>query len=233
MKKLLTVLIFSFMLLLLTGCGGLKKEINRLTEESKTKTESYEKKIAELEVKISETENRDTKTQTELSIKNSELSSLKKELTQVKQELEKKESSNFDVLNPKGPVKVTDTKSGMSYEFEAGDGTRITNSTESVLSAKLQTITELFSKESARSENLSKTVASQETSIKQKNTQITEQKEYIARISAKVKTLNEQLAKSVLKKDIKWYIWTLLGMFLLGGGQLLWKIYKPKIPKIL
>ena len=231
MKKLLTVLIFS--LLLLTGCGGLKKEINRLTEESKTKTESYEKKIAELQIRISETENRETKTNTELSIKNSELSSLKKELTQVKQELEKKESSNFDVLNPKGPVKVTDTKSGMSYEFEAGDGTRITNATESILSTKLNSVTESLSKSTSRNSQLTKTIASQENSIKQKNTQITEQKEYIARISAKVKTLNEQLAKSVLKKDIKWYIWTLLGMFLLGGGQLLWKIYKPKIPKIL
>ena len=231
MKKLLTVLILS--LLLLTGCGGLKKEINRLTEESKTKTESYEKKISELNTKISETETRETKTKTELDKKISEIATLKKERKELQEQLDKSERSNFDVLNPKGPVKVTDTKSGMSYEFEAGDGTRITNATESVLSTKLQTITELFSKESARSENLSKTVASQEVSIKEKNTQITEQKEYIERISAKVKTLNEQLAKSVLKTGIPWYIWTLLGMFLLAGGQLLWKIYKPKTPKLL
>lgn len=231
MKNLLTLLIFS--LLILTGCGGLKKEINRLTEESKTKTESYEKKISELNTKISETETRETKTKTELEQKISEIATLKKERKELQEQLDKSERSNFDVLNPKGPVKVTDNKSGMSYEFEAGDGTRITNATESVLSTKLNSVTESLSKSTSRNSQLTKTIASQENSIKQKNTQITEQKEYIARISAKVKTLNEQLAKSVLKKDIKWYIWTLLGMFLLGGGQLLWKIYKPKTPKLL
>lgn len=233
MKKLLTLLIFSFMLLLLTGCGGLKKEINRLTEESKTKTESYEKKLSELNTKISETETRETKTKTELNQKISEIATLKKERKELQEQLDKSERSNFDVLNPKGSVKVTDTKSGMSYEFEAGDGTRITNATESVLSTKLNSVTESLSKSRSRNSQLTKTIASQENSIKQKNTQITEQKEYIERISAKVKTLNEQLAKSVLKKDIKWYIWTLLGMFLLAGGQLLWKIYKPKTPKLL
>lgn len=226
MKNLLTLLIFS--LLILTGCGGLKKEINRLTEDSKSKTESYEKKISELNTKISETETRETKTKTELEQKISEIATLKKERKELQEQLDKSERSNFDVLNPKGPVKVTDTKSGMSYEFEAGDGTRITNATESVLSTKLNSVTESLSKSTTRNSQLTKTIASQENSIKQKNTQISEQKEYIARISAKVKTLNEQLAKSVLKKDIKWYIWTLLGMFLMAGGQLLWKIYKPK-----
>ncbi|WP_234110111.1 hypothetical protein [Chryseobacterium sp. R2A-55] len=229
MKKLLTVLIFSFTLLLLTGCGGLKKEINRLTEESKTKTEAYEKEIAELNVKISETESRETKTKTDLEIKTSEISALKRERTQLQEELEKKERSDFSVENPNGPVKITDAK-GNSYEFEGGSGTRISNSSESVLTSKLQTITELFSKESARSENLSKTVASQETSIKQKNTQITEQKEYIARISAQVKTLNEQLAKSILKTGLPPYVWVVAGMFLLALLQLLWKIYKPRKP---
>lgn len=231
MKNLLTLLIFS--LLILTGCGGLKKEINRLTEESKTKTESYEKKISELNTKISETETSETKTKTELDQKISEIATLKKERKELQEQLDKSERSNFDVLNPKGPVKVTDTKSGMSYEFEAGDGTRITNATESVLSTKLNSVTESLSKSTSRNSQLTKTIASQENSIKQKNTQITEQKNELTKLSAKVKTLNEQLAKSVLKKDIKWYIWTLLGMFLLAGGQLLWKIYKPKTPKLL
>lgn len=227
MKNLLTLLIFS--LLILTGCGGLKKEINRLTEESKTKTESYEKKISELNTKISETETRETKTKTELEQKISEIATLKKERKELQEQIDKSERSNFDVLNPKGPVKVTDTKSGMSYEFEAGDGTRITNATESILSTKLNSVTESLSKSTSRNSQLTKTIASQENSIKQKNTQITEQKNELTKLSAKVKTLNEQLAKSVLKKDIKWYIWTLLGMFLLAGGQLLWKIYKPKM----
>ena len=226
MKKLLTALTFS--LLILTGCGGLKKEINRLTEESKTKTESYEKKISELNTKISETETRETKTKIELDQKNSEIAILKKERKELQEQLDKSERSNFNVLNPKGPVKVTDTKSGMSYEFESGDGTRITNATESVLSTKLNSVTESLSKSTSRNSQLTKTIASHENLIKQKNTQITEQKNELTKLSAKVKTLNEQLAKSVLKKDIKWYIWTLLGMFLLAGGQLLWKIYKPK-----
>lgn len=231
MKTQLTLLIFS--LLFLTGCGGLKKEINRLTEESKTKTESYEKKISELNTKISETETRETKTKTELDQKISEIATLKKERKEIQEQLDKSERSNFDVLNPKGAVKVTDTKSGMSYEFAAGDGTRITNATESVLSTKLNSVTESLSKSKSRNSQLTKTIASQENSIKQKNTQITEQKNELTKLSSKVKTLNEQLAKSVLKKDIKWYIWTLLGMFLLAGGQLLWKIYKPKTPKLL
>ena len=225
MKNILTLLIFS--LLILTGCGGLKKEINRLTEESKSKTESYEKKISELNTKISETETRETKTKTELDQKISEIATLKKERKELQEQLDKSERSNFDVLNPKGPVKVTDAK-GNRYEFEGGDGTRITNSSESVLSTKLNTATESLSKQTERSESLSKTVAAQENSIKQKNTQITEQKEDIAKLSTKIKTLNEALAKSILKKGIPWYVWTLFGMFLLGGGQLLWKIYKHK-----
>lgn len=224
MKNLLTLLIFS--LLILTGCGGLKKEINRLTEESKSKTVQYEKRISELNTKISETEKRETKTKTELDQKISEIATLKKERTDLREQLDKSERSNFDVLNPKGPVKVTDTKSGMSYEFESGDGTRITNATESVLSTKLNSVTESLSKSTSRNSQLTKTVASQENSIKQKDTQINEQKEEITKLNSKIKTLNESLAKSVLKKGTAWYIWVIIGMFVLGVIQLLWKLYK-------
>ena len=225
MKNLLTILICSVMILFLTGCGGLNKEINRLTEESKSKTLQYEKRISELNTKISETEKRETLTKTDLAIKNSEIATLKRELTQVKQELEKKESSNFGVENPKGPIKVTDAK-GNKYEFEGGEGTRISNSSESTLSAKLNSVTESLSNQIEKSKDLSKTVASQETAIKQKDTQISEQKEEITKLNSKIKTLHESLAKSVLKKGTAWYIWVIIGMFVLGVIQLLWKLYK-------
>lgn len=227
MKKLLTALTFSFLLLLLAGCGGLKKEINRLTEESKTKTEFYEKKISELNVKISETESRETKTKTDLEIKTSEITELKKERSKLQEQLEKKERSDFSVENPRGPVKVTDAK-GNSYEFEGGDGTKISNSSESELRTSLNKTTETLSKQTARAEQLSKTVASQENSIKQKNIEINESKTEIKELSEKVKVLNEQLAKAVLKTGIPWYVWMLAGVFLLGAGQLVWKIYRPK-----
>lgn len=225
MKKLLTLLIFS--LLFLTGCGGLKKEINRLTEESTTKTESYEKKISELNTKITETESRETKSKTDLEIKVSEIATLKKERSQLQEQLDKKERTDFSIDNPNGPVKVTD-KNGNSYEFEGGTGTKISNTSESTLSTKLQTVTESLSKELEKTENLTKTVMAKNNIIKKKDTEISEKSEQNTKLLAQVKTLNESLAKSILKKGIPAYVWVVAGMFLLALIQLLWKIYKPK-----
>lgn len=226
MKKLLTLLIFS--LLFLTGCGGLKKEINRLTEESKTKTEFYEKKISELNTNISETESRETKSKTDLEIKVSEIATLKKERTQLQEQLDKKERTDFSIDNPNGPVKVTD-KNGNSYEFEGGAGTKISNSSESTLSTKLQTVTESLTRQVERTQNLSKMVIDQVNVIKKKDTEISEKSEENTKLLVQVKTLNESLAKSILKKGIPAYVWVVAGMFILGAIQLLWKIYKPKI----
>lgn len=221
------LLIFSVLLFFLLGCGGLKKEVHRLTEESKSKTEMYERRISELNTKISETESRETNTKTELERKTSEIATLKKERTELQEELDKKERSDFSVDNPKGPVQVTDSK-GNTYKFEGGDGTRITNSSESSLSTKLQSATESLSQEVQRSESLSQTVQEQKAEIKKKDTEITEKKEELSTLKQKLKVLNEALAKAVLKKGIAWYVWMLAGVFLLAAVQLLWKIYKPK-----
>lgn len=220
------LLIFSVLLLFLLGCGGLKKEVTRLTEESKSKTEMYERRISELNTKISETESREINTKTELERKTSEIATLKKERTELQEQLEKKERSDFSVDNPKGPVQVTDSK-GNTYRFEGGDGTRITNSSESSLSTKLQSATESLSQEVQRSESLSQTVQEQKAEIKKKDTEITEKKEELSTLKQKLKVLNEALAKAVLKKGIAWYVWMLAGVFLLAAVQLLWKIYKP------
>ena len=227
MKNLQTILTFS-LLLILVGCGGLKKEITRLTDESKSKTEFYEKRIFELTTKISETESRETKTKTDLEFKLSEIAILKKERSELQEQLDKKERTDFSVENPNGPVKVTDAK-GNSYEFEGGTGTKISNTSESTLSTKLQSVTESLSKETEKTESLTKTVTAKNNIIKKKDTEISEKSEENNKLLAQVKTLNESLAKSILKKGIPWYVWTLFGMFLLGGGQLLWQIYvKPK-----
>lgn len=227
MKNLQTILTFS-LLLILVGCGGLKKEITRLTDESKSKTEFYEKRIFELTTKISETESRETKTKTDLEFKLSEIAILKKERSELQEQLDKKERTDFSVENPNGPVKVTDAK-GNSYEFEGGTGTKISNTSESTLSTKLQSVTESLSKETEKTESLTKTVTVKNNIIKKKDTEINEKSEENTKLLAQVKTLNESLAKSILKKGIPWYVWTLFGMFLLGGGQLLWQIYvKPK-----
>lgn len=220
------LLIFSVLFFLL-GCGGLKKEVHRLNEESKSKTEMYERRISELNTKISETESRETNTKTELERKTSEIATLKKERTELQEQLDKKERSDFSVDNPKGPVQVTDSK-GNTYKFEGGDGTRITNSSESSLSTKLQSATESLSQEVQRSESLSQTVQEQKAEIKKKDTEITEKKEELSTLKQKLKVLNEALAKAVLKKGIAWYVWMLAGVFLLAAVQLLWKIYKPK-----
>ncbi len=227
MKNLLTLL--SFSLLILTGCGGLKKEITRLKDENKSQTESYEKRISELTVKISETETREAKSKTDLEIKTSEISALKKERSQLQEQLDKKERSDFSVESPNGPVKITDSK-GNQYEFQGGVGTKISNSSESTLSSKLNQVTESLTKQTERAENLTKTVSSQNNTIRQKNTQISERTEEIKKLSEKIKVLNEQLAKAVLRTGIPWYVWTLFGVFLLAAGQLLWKIYVPKKP---
>lgn len=222
----LTILIFSFLLILM-GCGGLKKEITRLTDENKSKTEFYEKKISDLSTKISEIESRESNTKTDLEIKNTEISELKKERSQLQEQLEKKERTDFSVENPNGPVKVTDAK-GNSYEFEGGNGTKISNTSELTLSTKLQHVTESLSHEIEKTENLTKTVTEKNNIIKKKDTEISEKSEQNTKLLAQVKTLNESLAKSVLKKGIPFYIWLIAGMFLLGAIQILWKIYKPK-----
>lgn len=221
------LLIFSVLLFFLLGCGGLKKEVTRLTEESKSKTEMYERRISELNTKISETESRETNTKTELERKTSEIATLKKERTELQEQLEKKERSDFSVDNPKGPVQVTDSK-GNTYKFEGGEGTRITNSSESSLSTKLQATTESLSQEVQRTESLSQTVQEQDVLIKKKDTEIKEKTEETSKLKEKITVLNEALAKAVLKKGIPWYVWMLAGVFLLAAVQLLWKIYKLK-----
>lgn len=221
------LLIFSVLLFFLLGCGGLKKEVTRLTEESKSKTEMYERRISELNTKISETESRETNTKTELEQKTSEIATLKKERTELQEQLEKKERSDFSVDNPKGPVEVTDSK-GNTYKFEGGEGTRITNSNESTLSTKLESATESLEQETQKTENLSRKVREQESIITQKDSEISEKKEEITKLQEKVKALTESLAKSILKKGIPWYVWMLSGAFILGAVQLLWKVYKPK-----
>lgn len=227
MKNLQTILTFS-LLLILVGCGGLKKEITKLTDESKSKTEFYEKRIFELTTKISETESRETKTKTDLEFKLSEIAILKKERSELQEQLDKKERTDFSVENPNGPVKVTDAK-GNSYEFEGGTGTKISNTSESTLSTKLQSVTESLSKETEKTESLTKTVTAKNNIIKKKDTEISEKSEENTKLLAQVKTLNESLAKSILKKGIPAYIWVIAGMFLLALIQLLWKIYvKPK-----
>ena len=226
MKNLQTILTFS-LLLIFVGCGGLKKEITRLTDENKSKTELYEKKISELNTKISETESRETKSKTDLEIKVSEIATLKKERSQLQEQLDKKERTDFSVENPNGPVKITDTK-GNSYEFEGGTGTKISNTSESTLSTKLQSITESLSRETEKTESLTKTVTAKNKIIKKKDTEISEKSEQNTKLLAQVKTLNESLAKSILKTGIPAYVWVVAGMFLLALIQLLWKIYKPK-----
>lgn len=226
--KNLQILLCSLFLFLLLGCGGLKKEITRLTDESKSKTELYEKKISELNTKISETESRETNTKTDLEIKKSEISTLKRERSVLQEQLDKKERSNFSVENPNGPIKITDSK-GNSYEFEGGAGTKISNTTESTLSTKLEKVTESLSKELEKSENLTKTVVQKNSVIKKKDMELNQKSEENTKLLAKVKTLNESLAKSILKKGIPAYVWVIAGMFLLALIQLLWKIYnKPK-----
>lgn len=225
--KNLQILLCSLFLLLLLNCGGLKKEITRLTDESKSKTELYEKKISELNTKISETESRETNTKTDLEIKKSEISQLKKERSVLQEQLDKKERSNFSVENPNGPIKITDAK-GNSYEFEGGAGTKISNTTESTLSTKLEKVTESLSKELEKSENLTKTLAQKNSVIKKKDTELNQKSEENTKLLAKMKTLNESLAKSILRKGIHPSVWVIGGMFLLAMIQLLWKIYKPK-----
>lgn len=228
MKQLRQILLCSLFLLLLLNCGGLKKEITRLTDENKSKTELYEKKISELNTKISETESRETQTKTDLEIKVSEIALLKKERSELQEEVDKKERTDFSVENPNGPIKITDTK-GNSYEFEGGTGTKISNTSEFTLSTKLQSVTESFSKEQEKTENLTKTVTTKNNIIKQKDTEINAKSEENRKLLVQVKTLNESLAKSILKKGIPAYIWVIAGMFLLALIQLLWKIYKPKL----
>lgn len=223
------VVILLLCLFLFVNCGGLKKEITRLTDENKSKTELYEKRISELNTKISETESRETKTKTDLEIKNTEISNLKKERSQLQEQLDKKERTDFSVKNPNGAIKITDTK-GNSYEFEGGQGTEINNTSESELSSKLNSITESYSQQTQTVKNLNKTISSQDNTIKKKDTEINAKKEQITKLSESVKILKENLSKQITKTGIPFYIWIVSGMFLMVLIQLVIKIYIPKNP---
>lgn len=221
-KKFLISLIVLFILL---NCGGLKKEINRLTEESKVKTEQYEKRISELDSKISETENREATTKTQLQEKTQELSSLKKERDELKQTLDKIEKTDFSVKNPVGPVKVTDTK-GNQYEFQGGAGTEINNTSESKLSTTLQTVKESLLQTQERLVELLKTVDIKESTIRAKNAEITKRDESITKFEASIKKLKENLEKKETITSTPVWVWVLAGMFLMIALQLAWKFGK-------
>ena len=140
-NKVLALLIGAF---LLVNCGGLKKEITKLKQENINQTELYTRQITDLTEKIKETEQKQTTTQTELEQKEKEITSLKKQRDELKETLDKMEKTDVSVTNPKGKVKVTDAK-GNSYEFEGGEGTIISNKTESTLKSTLDKVSENLS----------------------------------------------------------------------------------------
>lgn len=224
MKKLLTVLIFSFMLLLLTGCGGLKKEINRLTEESKTKTENYEKQLSELNTKIKEVEKRETETKNELTKKETEISTLTKQRDELKETLDKMDKSDFSVVNPVGKVKVTDAK-GNQYEFEGGQGTEISNKTESYLKSTLQRVAESLSEQTEKVKKLTQSIFAKDKVIKEKEAEIRLIEEANKKMKQSVKTAAETVQKEKTKSGTHFGWWILLGMAIPVLIQLLWKAY--------
>lgn len=214
-------------LFLLLGCGGLKKELHRVTEESKAKTEQYEKELSELNAKIKEVEQRETETKTELREKQSQISTLIKQRDELKESLEKAEKSDFSVINPVGTVKVTDSK-GNQYEFEGGTGTEISNKSESYLRSTLQRVAENLSERTEQVKNLTQSILTKDKTIKEKEARIKALNESEKKLKATLIKSAEDLQKEKTKSSTHFGWWILLGMAIPIFAQLAWKAYKPK-----
>lgn len=224
MLKKNKILICLVALLMLVNCGGLKKELHRVTEESKTKTEMYEKQLSELNTKIKEVEKRETETKNELTKKETEISTLTKQRDELKETLDKMDKSDFTVKNPVGTVKVTDTK-GNQYEFEGGAGTEISNKTESYLKSTLQRVAESLSEKTEQVKNLTQSIFTKDKVIKEKETEIKRIEEQNKKMEETVKKSAETLQKEKTKSGTHFGWWILLGMGIPIIAQLAWKAY--------
>ena len=224
MLKKNKILICLVALLMLVNCGGLKKELHRVTEESKTKTENYEKQLSELNTKIKEVEKRETETKNELTKKETEISTLTKQRDELKETLDKTDKADFSVVNPVGKVKVTDAK-GNQYEFEGGQGTEISNKTESYLKSTLQRVAESLSEQTEKVKNLTQSIFAKDKVIKEKEAEIRLIEEANKKMKQSVKTAAETVQKEKTKSGTHFGWWILLGMAIPILIQLLWKAY--------
>lgn len=220
-KNKITLMLCALFLLL--NCGGLKKELSRVTEESKTKTELAEKRISELTAKITEVEKRETETKSELTQKITEISELKKEKSELQETLDKNEKNDFNVKNPTGPIKITDTK-GNQYEFEGGQGTEISNTSESTLTRTIKSLKETVQEKTDRVQFLAQSLFKKDNIIKEKESLIADKNTEIKDYKNKTVTLYEDLQKEKTRTQTPIIYWLAAGMGLMLLLQLGWKI---------
>lgn len=227
MKKNKIILLLGALFLLL-NCGGLKKELSRVTEESKTKTELAEKRISELTTKIAEVEKRETETKTELSQKTTEISELKKEKSELQETLDKKERTDFNVKNPTGPIKITDIK-GNQYEFQGGQGTEISNASESTLNTTIKSLKETIQEKTDRVQFLAQSLFKKDNLIKEKESLINDKNSEIKDYKNKTIALYENLQQEKTRTETPIIYWIGAGMGLMLllqlGIKALWKQY--------
>lgn len=218
------VLIFLLGLLFLVNCGGLKKEISRLSEESKTKTEAYQKEITQRDAKIKEVEQRETATKTELQQKQTEISTLKKEKESIQEQLEELKEEDIIIDNANGTVKITD-HNGNVYEIPSTQGTTIAKSSVSKLTTQLNSVKESFAQATERVKFLTQSIFTKDKTIKEKESEITQSNEVIKEQNEYIKKQKEQLEKEVTKSGISPFIWIAIGMGLMVVIILVWKAY--------
>lgn len=224
-KKKRGIILLALVFILL-GCGGLKKEIERLESEKKVQTEQYEKTLSELNEKIKEVEKRETTTQTELMQKVIEVETLKKEKEEVQSKLDELQQEDIIIENADGNVKITDHK-GNTYEIPSSQGTTISKSSLTKLSQQLNSVRESLSQATERAQILTKNIFTRDKTIKEKESEIKAKNERINELENKVSERNEQLSKEITKKGTPFYIWIIVGMFLMVAIQILIKAYNP------
>ena len=179
-----------------------------------------------MNAKIKEVESRETETKAKLVKKETEISDLKKQRDELKESLEKAEKTDFTVTNPVGPVKVTDTK-GNQYEFEGGEGTEISNKSESLLKTTLQRVAESLSEQTQKVKNLTQSLFVKEKVIEEKDAEIRLVNERNDKLQKQVKNTAESLQKEKTKSGTHFGWWILLGMAIPIVAQLAWKAYNP------
>lgn len=215
-------------LFFLVNCGGLKKELNKVTEESKAKTERYEKQLSEKDEKIKEIESRETETNKKLKLTENERNTIKKERDQLKETIDKMDKSDFVIKDAVGTVKMTDAK-GNQYEIQSGKGTEISNRTESILKSTLERVAESLHEQTQKVKNLTSDLFTKDRTIKEKEAEIRLIEEQNKKLAQKTKELSETVQKSKTKEGISVFWWIGLGVLIPILLQLAWKIYKPNI----
>lgn len=206
----LKILLLMFSLLLVTNCGGMKKEIDRLKTEQTTSKSEYEKRTSELNSKITEKESQEKTTAEIIREQKNQIETLKSEKSQLTEKINQQNKDDVSIKGAVGNVKVTDAN-GNTYEIPSTIGTEINKKSESTLSRELSEIREVAESYRQQAINTVKELFTKDKIIKEKDAEITLSEKLAKKTAEKNKELAIALSKNVTRTATPIWVWLLTG----------------------